>query len=65
VVRRDWTLYANGKSAWKEIFNSDDKQYWGSGDSFNPDIPVSLVDKNEKRYEIKLHLPPLGAIVLK
>jgi len=64
-VRRDWKVYTNGKPVWKEIFNSDDKKYWGTGDVFNPDPVVKLVDKNEMIYEINVHLPPLGAIVLK
>jgi 1,4-alpha-glucan branching enzyme len=65
VVRRDWKLRARGKSQWKEIFNSDLKKYWGSGDVFNPNLQVSLVDKKETEYEIIVHLPPLGAVVLK
>ncbi len=65
VVRRDWKLQVTGKSEWKEIFNSNDRQYWGTGDVFNPDPGVELIDKKEKKYEITLHLPPLGAIVLK
>ncbi|MBS1667080.1 MAG: 1,4-alpha-glucan branching protein GlgB [Bacteroidetes bacterium] len=64
-VRRDWKIYSYGKSAWKEIFNSDDKKYWGSGNISNPEIPTNLVDKKEKIYEINLQLPPLGALVLK
>ncbi len=64
-VRRDWKVYANGKSEWTEIFNSDAKKYWGTGNVFNPEILTTLVDKKEKRYEINLHLPPLGVIVLK
>jgi 1,4-alpha-glucan branching enzyme len=65
VVRRDWKVYASGKSEWKEIFNSDSKKYWGSGDVYNPEILTSMVDKKEKMYEINMHLPPLGVIVLK
>ncbi|WP_416441350.1 1,4-alpha-glucan branching protein GlgB [Phnomibacter sp. MR] len=65
VVRHDFPIYANGKKQWKEIFNSDSKAYWGTGDVFNPDIPCTLVDKESKRYELKLQLPALGAIVLK
>jgi 1,4-alpha-glucan branching enzyme len=65
VVRRDWKVYASGKTVWKEIFNSDAKKYWGTGDTYNPEIPVKLVDKKEDKYEISLHLPPLGGIVLK
>jgi 1,4-alpha-glucan branching enzyme len=50
---------------WKEIFNSDEKQYWGSG-LINPK-PI----KSEKEHwhgkdnSIKVDLPPLGASVFK
>lgn len=64
-VRQNWKLYAKGKDAWKEIFNSNDRKYWGSGDVFNSEISVNLVDKNQDLYEINVHLPPLGAIVLR
>lgn len=64
-VRRDWKVYADGKKEWKEVFNSDSKKYWGTGDVFNPEILTTLVDKKEKRYEINLHLPALGAVVLR
>ena len=65
TVHRDWKVYANGKQAWTEIFNSDLKKYWGTGNVYNPSIQTTLVDKNEDRYEINVHLPPLGAIVLR
>jgi 1,4-alpha-glucan branching enzyme len=65
VVRHDWKVYTYGKSQWREIFNSDDKRYWGTGNVFNPDITTTILDKNDNMYEINVHLPPLGAIVLK
>lgn len=65
VARRDWKVYTEGKGDWKEVFNSDLPQYWGTGDVFNPEINTQLVDKKEKRYEITVHLPPLGAVVLR
>jgi 1,4-alpha-glucan branching enzyme len=65
VVRRDWKVYTWGKTAWKEIFNSDDKKYWGTGDTNNPDVPVKLVDESDDIYELTVHLPPLGAVVLR
>jgi 1,4-alpha-glucan branching enzyme len=65
VVRNNWKVYANGKSEWKEIFNSDERKYGGSGNIFNPEPIVTLVDKNENRYEINVHLPPLAAVILK
>ena len=64
-VRRNWKVYATGKQAWNEIFNSDARKYWGTGNVFNPEPEVRLVDKKEKMYEINVHLPPLGAVVLK
>jgi len=65
VVRQDWKVYAHDKESWKEIFNSDDKKYWGTGDVYNPAPAVKLVDKNSRRFEINVHLPALGAVVLK
>jgi 1,4-alpha-glucan branching enzyme len=65
VVRTNWKVMVSGKSSWTEIFNSDDAKYWGSGNVFNPSPEVRLVDKKENLYEINVHLPPLGALVLK
>jgi 1,4-alpha-glucan branching enzyme len=65
VVRKNWKLHVAGKKSWKEIFNSDSKKYWGTGDTFNPDIECTLIDKKEKWYVINVHLPPLGMVVLK
>ena len=64
VVRHDFSIYVDGKKQWKEKFNSDSKAYWGTGDVFNPEISSVLVDKKLKRYQLKLHLPPLGALIL-
>jgi 1,4-alpha-glucan branching enzyme len=65
VVRRDWQLELYGKSEWKEIFNSNDKKFYGTGDVFNPDIPVELLDKKDHKYKVTVHLPALGGIIIK
>lgn len=65
VVRNNWKIHVAGKKAWEEIFNSDEKKYWGTGDTLNPTIESTLVDKKDKWYVINVHLPPLGMIVLK
>ncbi len=65
VVRRDWKLHVQGKQNWTELFNSNDRKFWGTGDVFNPEIGVRIVDGEAGWYELNLHLPPLGAILLR
>jgi 1,4-alpha-glucan branching enzyme len=65
VVHNDWYLEVSGKSAWREILNTDSKDFYGTGDVFNPEIKVELLDKKEKKYSLKVHLPALGGVVLK
>lgn len=65
VVRNDWEIFVHGKGKWSEIFNSDSKEFWGTGDVFNPTIQSKLVDKPSKCYQLKVHLPALGAVVLR
>ena len=65
LVRNDWDIYVMGKNYSKEIFNSDKKNYWGTGNVFNPEIRSELIDKTEKKYRITVNLPPLGGIILK
>ena len=63
VVRNNWKVYTHGKKAWKEVFNSDEKKYWGTGDVLNPEIVVNSAEND--MYEVTVHLPALGALVLK
>ncbi|TMI94553.1 MAG: 1,4-alpha-glucan branching protein GlgB [Bacteroidetes bacterium] len=65
VVRNDWEVYVSSKQFTKEIFNSDDKKYWGSGDVYNPTVRSELIDEEQKLYKLLLNLPPLGALVIK
>ena len=65
VVRRDWTLQVRGKSTWTEVFNSDGGKYWGTGNVYNPSPEVKIVDKKSGIFEIKVHLPALGAVIFK
>ena len=65
VVRSNWEVLVSGKEFSEEVFNSDNKKYWGTGDVFNPDVRCELVDDEQKMYKLTLNLPPLGGIVLK
>jgi len=65
VVRNNWQVEVYGKAEWAEIFNSDKKEFWGTGDVFNPNIMVDLVDEKTNCYKLTLHLPALAGIVLR
>jgi 1,4-alpha-glucan branching enzyme len=64
VPRHQCPIHVNGKSIWKEIFNSDAKAFWGSGDVYNQEVHVSANEPNNGCF-LQLELPPLAAIVLK
>jgi 1,4-alpha-glucan branching enzyme len=65
VVRNDWEIHIQGKNFTTEIFNSDSKKYWGTGNVFNPDVRSELDDKGQKLWKLTINLPPLAAIILK
>ncbi|MBZ4187376.1 1,4-alpha-glucan branching protein GlgB [Niabella beijingensis] len=64
-VRYDWVVECTGKEYTEELFNSDSKAYDGTGDVFNKDIRIELIDVATKRYRITLNLPPLAGVILK
>jgi 1,4-alpha-glucan branching enzyme len=53
------------EGSWKEIFNSDEKQYWGSGMTNGKAIKTEKEYWHGKENSILVDLPPLGAIVFK
>ncbi|HLF45375.1 MAG TPA: 1,4-alpha-glucan branching protein GlgB [Chitinophagaceae bacterium] len=65
VVREHWDIYVKNKKFTKEIFNSDDKKYWGTGDVLNPELTCKLIDSDQKLFKLTVNLPPLAALVLK
>lgn len=64
-VRWNWPIELEGHTYSNEIFNSDRKAYWGTGDVFNQEITSELLDEEAETYRIKVHLPPLAVVVLK
>ncbi len=65
VERIDWVVKTIGKAKYKIIFNSDHKDFWGSGRFQDQEIHTSIVDKKTRQCEIKLSLPALSVLVLK
>jgi 1,4-alpha-glucan branching enzyme len=63
--RLEFEVTVKGKKRWKEIFNSDSTEYWGTGDVYNTTIPFELIDKEEDVCKITVDLPPIAGIVLK
>ena len=64
VPRHDFPIHLFGNKKWKEIFNSDAKEFWGVGDLFNTDIQMEPQDDKEEWYKLNLQLPALSAIVI-
>jgi 1,4-alpha-glucan branching enzyme len=65
VPRHQCPIHVNGKSIWKEIFNSDAKAFWGSGDVYNQEVHALSANEPNNGCFLQLELPPLAAIVLK
>jgi 1,4-alpha-glucan branching enzyme len=65
VVRTDWKIHVQQKLEWKELFNSNDSKYWGTGDITNPEIGVRVIDGEAGWYELNVSLPALSAILLR
>ena len=61
----NWEIVLNGKEQWKEIFNSDDKDFWGSGNYSNKAIEPINVDKKKKSCKINVSISAFSCVILK
>jgi 1,4-alpha-glucan branching enzyme len=61
----DYRVGVPHEGNWKEIFNSDDKKYWGSGMLNGNAAKAEKEHWHGREYSVKVDLPPLGATVLK
>jgi 1,4-alpha-glucan branching enzyme len=64
-VRYHYRVGVPYRGQWKEIFNSDDAKYSGSGILNSGSLTTSPVKYHLRDYSISLTLPPLGISVLK
>ena len=65
VVREDYRVGVPENCGYQEIFNSDDKNYWGSGVKNDGVRYAERQEWNGKPYSIKLTLPALSTVVIK
>jgi 1,4-alpha-glucan branching enzyme len=65
VSRTNFPIHVSGKKVWRQIFNSDAKEFWGVGDLLNDKIAAKSNPENEQWGILTLQLPALTAIVFK
>lgn len=63
IVRQDYRIGVPDFGTYKEIFNSDDKAFWGSGVGNSP-VKSENIPSHGLQYSIRLALPPLAGIIL-
>jgi len=64
-IRENYTIGVHQQGNWKEIFNSDIEEYYGSGIKNNKKLKVTKKKSHNKNYSLSVTLPPLSVIVLK
>lgn len=60
-VQKEWHI--SGKNQWKEIFNTNDRKYCGTGGYMNDYIPMQSLDKKRRSYILKLNIPAFSVMV--
>jgi 1,4-alpha-glucan branching enzyme len=65
VVRYGQRAGVPSAGSWKQLFNSDEQQYWGSGISNPPTIPSEPEYWHGKDNSIQITLPPLSVLMFK
>ena len=65
VLREDFRVGVPTSGTWKEILNSDDKKYQGSGKVNKKAVVADEMHWNNQDYSIPMILPPLGVSVWK
>lgn len=64
MPKRDWTVTV-GRRYTKEIFNSDEERFYGTGEYRNETLSCEPLEDDEKRYRLRVNLPPLSGIVVR
>lgn len=64
VVRENYQIGVN-EGVWKEVFNSDDTLYWGSGIGNKENLKAAKKPMHGRNMSLKLTVPPLAIIMLK
>ncbi|OPJ64603.1 1,4-alpha-glucan branching protein GlgB [Clostridium oryzae] len=65
VTRYDYKIGVPKLGDYKEVFNSDRKEFGGSGETVEGILCAEKEKWNNEQYSIKTKIPPLGFVVIK
>ncbi|MBN1570495.1 MAG: 1,4-alpha-glucan branching protein GlgB [Acidobacteria bacterium] len=65
VPRLNYRVGVSVGGYWKELLNSDAKEYWGSGMGNAGGIKADSIHSHDREYSLNLLLPPLSVVFLK
>jgi 1,4-alpha-glucan branching enzyme len=65
VTRQSYRIGVPTAGTWKEVFNSDDKKFYGAGLTNTKNMKTEAIEWQWKKNSLTLTVPPLGAVVLK
>ena len=65
VVRRDYRVGVTLDGFWKELLNSDDKKYGGSGLGNGGGLQSSATPSHGREHSLALTIPPLAVLFFK
>ncbi|MFT7380957.1 MAG: 1,4-alpha-glucan branching enzyme [Roseivirga sp.] len=64
VTRENYQVGCNG-GTWKEIFNSDATEFWGSGITNASDVKAKKEGMHGRPNSLKITIPPLSVVIFK
>jgi 1,4-alpha-glucan branching enzyme len=65
VPRSNYRVGVPAEGFWREILNSDAKDYWGSGQGNMSGVGSSPISFHGREHSLSLTLPPLSIVILK
>lgn len=65
IIRENYRVGVPRGGWWEELFNSDAKEYWGSGVGNAGGVMADDQPSHNRPFSLNIDLPPLGAIFFK
>jgi 1,4-alpha-glucan branching enzyme len=65
ILRLNYRVGIEKTGKLKEIFNTDDQKYGGSGSTDNKTLKVESIPWHGHKKSMELDIPPLGIVIIK